>query len=64
SLYPLSLAYSALVSSNKQATTCRNPATMASNSIKVVARFRPQNKVELASGGTPIVQFESPDTCN
>ncbi|KAI4721350.1 kinesin-domain-containing protein [Aureobasidium sp. EXF-10727] len=37
---------------------------MASNSIKVVARFRPQNKVELASGGTPIVQFESPDTCN
>ncbi|KAI5247019.1 kinesin-domain-containing protein [Aureobasidium subglaciale] len=24
----------------------------------------PQNKVELASGGTPIVQFESPDTCN
>ncbi|KAI5210086.1 kinesin-domain-containing protein [Aureobasidium subglaciale] len=24
----------------------------------------PQNKVELASGGTPIVQFEGPDTCN
>ncbi|KAL1306126.1 hypothetical protein AAFC00_004240 [Neodothiora populina] len=33
------------------------------NTIKVVARFRPQNKVELASGGTPIVDFESDDTC-
>ncbi|KAL1985450.1 hypothetical protein VTN96DRAFT_7893 [Rasamsonia emersonii] len=34
-----------------------------SNTIKVVARFRPQNKVELASGGEPIVEFESEDTC-
>ncbi|SPO06007.1 related to kinesin [Cephalotrichum gorgonifer] len=33
------------------------------NSIKVVARFRPQNKVELASGGTPIVTFDGDDTC-
>ncbi|KAH7031118.1 kinesin [Microdochium trichocladiopsis] len=33
------------------------------NSIKVVARFRPQNKVELASGGQPIVSFEGNDTC-
>ncbi|KAI9808438.1 MAG: Kinesin heavy chain [Pycnora praestabilis] len=34
------------------------------NTIKVVARFRPQNKIELASGGEPIVAFESDDTCN
>ncbi|KAI9711298.1 MAG: Kinesin heavy chain [Bogoriella megaspora] len=33
------------------------------NTIKVVARFRPQNKVEIASGGEPIVDFESEDTC-
>jgi len=33
------------------------------NSIKVVARFRPQNKVELASGGQPIVSFTGNDTC-
>lgn len=30
----------------------------------VVARFRPQNKVELSSGGTPIVEFESEESCN
>ncbi|PSN73569.1 kinesin-domain-containing protein [Corynespora cassiicola Philippines] len=35
----------------------------SSNTIKVVARFRPQNKVELASGGEPIVEFKSDDTC-
>lgn len=29
----------------------------------VVARFRPQNKVELGSGGQPIVEFENEDTC-
>ncbi|KAL4808072.1 P-loop containing nucleoside triphosphate hydrolase protein [Aspergillus unguis] len=34
-----------------------------SNTIKVVARFRPQNKVELASGGQPIVDFENEETC-
>ncbi|KAI9719737.1 MAG: Kinesin heavy chain [Candelaria pacifica] len=34
------------------------------NTIKVVARFRPQNKIELASGGEPIVAFETEDTCN
>lgn len=34
-----------------------------SNSIKVVARFRPQNKIEIAQGGEPIVQFESDETC-
>ncbi|KAJ9663973.1 hypothetical protein H2198_000476 [Neophaeococcomyces mojaviensis] len=33
------------------------------NNIKVVARFRPQNKVEVANGGQPIVRFESDDTC-
>jgi kinesin family protein 5 len=37
---------------------------MASNSIKVVARFRPQNKIEVASGGEPIVDFKSEDTCS
>ncbi|EKJ68530.1 hypothetical protein ACHAPM_009091 [Fusarium culmorum] len=36
----------------------------SANSIKVVARFRPQNKVELASGGTPIVSFNGDDTCS
>ncbi|KAL6712255.1 Kinesin heavy chain [Coniothyrium glycines] len=34
-----------------------------SNTIKVVARFRPQNKIEIASGGEPIVEFNSEDTC-
>ncbi|KAI9847579.1 MAG: Kinesin heavy chain [Sclerophora amabilis] len=34
------------------------------NTIKVVARFRPQNKTEVASGGEPIVAFDSEDTCN
>lgn len=29
----------------------------------VVARFRPQNKIEIASGGEPIVEFKSDDTC-
>lgn len=29
----------------------------------VVARFRPQNKVELGSGGQPIVDFENEETC-
>ncbi|KAL2153380.1 hypothetical protein VTH82DRAFT_4535 [Thermothelomyces myriococcoides] len=33
------------------------------NSIKVVARFRPQNRVEIESGGQPIVTFNGPDTC-
>lgn len=34
----------------------------AANTIKVVARFRPQNRVELESGGQPIVKFEGDDT--
>jgi kinesin family protein 5 len=34
-----------------------------SNSIKVVARFRPQNRTEIELGGQPIVEFESEDTC-
>ncbi|EKD19680.1 kinesin heavy chain [Drepanopeziza brunnea f. sp. 'multigermtubi' MB_m1] len=34
-----------------------------SNSIKVVARFRPQNRVELEAQGQPIVEFETEDTC-
>lgn len=36
---------------------------MSANSIKVVARFRPQNRVELESGGKPIVEFNSEETC-
>ena len=32
--------------------------------VAVVARFRPQNKIELASGGQPIVSFQSEDTCS
>jgi len=35
----------------------------AANSIKVVARFRPQNRIELESGGKPIVTFDSEETC-
>ncbi|KAL6238363.1 hypothetical protein BDW75DRAFT_27217 [Aspergillus navahoensis] len=42
------------------ASSSSNP----SNTIKVVARFRPQNKVELASGGQPIVEFENEETCS
>lgn len=34
-----------------------------SNSIKVVARFRPQNRTEVDQGGLPIVQFDAEDTC-
>ncbi|QKX64522.1 uncharacterized protein TRUGW13939_11697 [Talaromyces rugulosus] len=41
----------------------RESAGSNSNTIKVVARFRPQNKIELGSGGEPIVEFESEDTC-
>ncbi|KAH8597196.1 kinesin heavy chain [Bisporella sp. PMI_857] len=33
-----------------------------SNSIKVVARFRPQNRREIEAGGQPIVAFDSDDT--
>ena len=29
----------------------------------VVARFRPQNKIELAYGGEPVVEFQNDDTC-
>ena len=29
----------------------------------MVARFRPQNKIEFASGGEPIVDFENEETC-
>lgn len=33
------------------------------NNIKVVARFRPQNKIETANGGQPIVEIDGDDTC-
>ncbi|CAD6592369.1 MAG: Kinesin heavy chain [Alectoria sarmentosa] len=39
-------------------------AANAGNTIKVVARFRPPNKAELASGGDQIVDFETEDTCS
>ena len=29
----------------------------------MVARFRPQNKIELGSGGQPMVEFENEETC-
>ncbi|KAK5633198.1 hypothetical protein RRF57_008912 [Xylaria bambusicola] len=35
----------------------------SANSIKVVARFRPQNKTEIEQGGEPIVTFDGDDTC-
>lgn len=38
-------------------------AANAGNTIKVVARFRPPNKAEIASGGDQIVDFETEDTC-
>ncbi|KAL8728943.1 MAG: hypothetical protein Q9166_005038 [cf. Caloplaca sp. 2 TL-2023] len=38
-----------------------NPSS--GNTIKVVARFRPPNKAEIASGGETIVDFETEDTC-
>ena len=28
-----------------------------------MARFRPQNSIEIREGGQPIVQFHSEDTC-
>jgi kinesin family protein 5 len=34
------------------------------SNIKVVARFRPQNKTELAHGGEPIVKFLDNETCS
>ena len=35
----------------------------SSNTVKVVARFRPQNNIELAAGSRPIVEFTGEDTC-
>lgn len=34
-----------------------------SNSIKVVCRFRPQNRIENEQGAQPVVKFEADDTC-
>ncbi|PVI04116.1 kinesin-domain-containing protein [Periconia macrospinosa] len=36
---------------------------MSTAARRLVARFRPQNKVEIASGGEPIVEFKDDDTC-
>ncbi|KAK3673271.1 hypothetical protein LTR78_006816 [Recurvomyces mirabilis] len=33
------------------------------NTIKVVARFRPQNKIEVAAGSEQVVEFSSEETC-
>ncbi|KAL8696774.1 MAG: hypothetical protein Q9201_007482 [Fulgogasparrea decipioides] len=38
--------------------------TGSGNTIKVVARFRPPNKAEIAGGGDTIVDFETQDTCH
>ncbi|KAK3704888.1 hypothetical protein LTR37_013579 [Vermiconidia calcicola] len=35
----------------------------STNTIKVVARFRPQNKIETAAGSDTIVDFTGEDTC-
>ncbi|KAL8730827.1 MAG: hypothetical protein Q9181_004518 [Wetmoreana brouardii] len=40
------------------------PSWRSGNTIKVVARFRPPNKAEIASGGDTIVGFETEDTCH
>jgi kinesin family member 5 len=37
---------------------------MSGGNIKVVARFRPQNKIEKAAGGQPIVRFDGDTTCH
>lgn len=34
------------------------------NAIKVVARFRPPNRLEQEKGAESIVEFETEDTCN
>lgn len=39
------------------------PKSYINKLFLVVARFRPQNKTELAQGGEPIVEFEANDTC-
>ncbi|KAK3056549.1 hypothetical protein LTR09_002342 [Extremus antarcticus] len=36
----------------------------STNTIKVVARFRPQNKIEQAAASDSIVEFTGEDTCN
>ncbi|KAI9731631.1 MAG: Kinesin heavy chain [Claussenomyces sp. TS43310] len=36
----------------------------STNQIKVVCRFRPQNKQEINAGAQPIVSFETDDTCH
>ena len=46
----------------KMATASSSAA--GGNNIKVVARFRPQNKIEVVNGGQPIVNFHGDDTCN
>ncbi|KAI9252856.1 kinesin heavy chain [Phascolomyces articulosus] len=35
---------------------------MSGNSIKVVCRFRPQNKLEIREGGTPIIEIDDEGT--
>jgi hypothetical protein len=39
-----------------------NLNSSSSSAIKVVARFRPPNALELAQGGETIVSFETEDT--
>ncbi|KAK4929314.1 hypothetical protein LTR66_016168, partial [Elasticomyces elasticus] len=45
------------------ASAAAGSGSAGGNNIKVVARFRPQNKIEVANGGAPVVQFDGDDTC-
>jgi kinesin family member 5 len=39
-------------------------SSASANNIKVVARFRPQNTIEVKNGGEPIVKFLDNETCS
>ena len=45
-------------------TRSESPTSSAGNNIKVIARFRPENQLELSQTGSKrIVQFVSPESC-
>ncbi len=46
-----------------QSHLSRIPTCKLTKLATVVARFRPPNKAEIASGGESIVDFETEDTC-
>lgn len=47
-----------------QALPLSHPAMARDNAIKVVARFRPPNRIEKDNGATNVVDFDSEDTCS